>query len=422
VHEVRLRQLQRLLRELPLRRLHLRHVQSRQLPVRELRRLVRQLHLRRLHLLHLRPRGLTCANPPEAVNWAAPRRSDPGGGATLAGSTGATGREVSVMATRTLVVVAVTLLATTLAVPAGADPVTPPPAVSGGSNYDYYYLDGCYRQPYQVVDAFNKAPTIIAYQLAGMKHAGQNRLSIGVYHHHGPDDGTAMDSTGGRLPPQGQQNLAGLLADVKQAGFAEIMVVLHPSDGNDPRTWSSWQDALYQENWQLIQSLHPIIAAAGLPFHLDLGGELTASTDQSLVLRYDQQLWQAYTAAFGRADTVGFSINGNDPGQVLNVGKMYGASPPSIVDLHIYDNEYDQFVYNDQQLRQQGLTTQPVIIGEAYYNDKDAASGFAQAARKTGRQIYYLTQWPKTRAGNTECTRVDVAPPTAYAEYAAAGF
>jgi hypothetical protein len=326
------------------------------------------------------------------------------------------------MHTRALVVTTVVLLTAALAVPAGADPVTPP-AVSGGSNYDYYYLDGCYYQPYQVVDAFNKAPTIIAYQLAGLKRSGQNRLSIGVYHHHGADNGTAMDSTGGRLPPQGQENLAGLLADVKQAGFAEITVVLHPSDGNDPRTWDTWQDALYEENWQLIQSLHPILAAAGLPFHLDLGGELTASgNNEPLVLRYDQQLWQAYTAAFGRTDTVGFSIDGNDPGQVLNVSKMYGSAPPSMVDLHIYGDEAAQFTYNDNQLRQQGFTSQPVIIGEAYYNDKDAAAGFAQAARRTGRQIYYLTQWPKTRANNSECSRVDVAPPTDYAEYAAAGF
>jgi hypothetical protein len=325
------------------------------------------------------------------------------------------------MDTRALVVTAVVLLIVTGAAPAAADPVTPP-AVSGGSNYDFYYLDGCYRQPYQVVDAFDKAPTIIAYQLAGMKRAGQNRLSIGVYHHHGADNGTVMDSTDGRLPPRDQENLAGLLAAVKQAGFAEITVVLHPSDGNDPTTWSSWQDAMYQENWQLIRSLHPIIAAAGLPFHLDLGGELTASTDQSLVLRYDQQLWRAYTKEFGRTDTVGFSVNGNDPGQVLNVGKLYGDTGPSMMDIHIYGDEYNQFVYNDDQLRQQGFTGQPLIVGEAYYNDGEAANGFAQAARNTGRQIYYLTQWPKTRAGNTECSRVDVAPPTDYAEYAAAGF
>lgn len=325
------------------------------------------------------------------------------------------------MGTRALVVATVTLLAAMLAPPAGADPVAPP-AVSGGSNYDFYYLDSCYYQPFQVVDAFNKAPTIIAYQLAGMKRAGQNRLSVGVYHHHGADNGTVMDSTDGRLPPQDQENLAGLLADVKQAGFAEVTIVLHPSDDNDPSTWSSWQDPLYQENWQLIQSLHPIIAAAGLPFHLDLGDELTASTNQPLVLRYDQQLWQAYTAEFGRADTVGFSINGNDGGQVLNVSKMYGSAPPSMFDIHIYGDEATQFTYNDIQLRQQGLTSQPVIIGEAYYDDKDAAAGFAQAVRRTGRQIYYLTQWPKTRANNSECSRVDVAPPTNYAEYAAAGF
>jgi hypothetical protein len=320
------------------------------------------------------------------------------------------------------------LLLAALALVAGqarvaAAPVSsPPPPVSGGSNYDFYYLEGCYREPYHVINGFNKAPGIIKYQLAGMKTNGQNRLTIGVFHHRGADTGTVMDSTGGKLSEQNSQNLAGLLAAVKQAGFAEVSVVLNPMSPNAPAGWGDWQPDLYQENWQLIQSLRPIIAAAGIPYRIDLGNELTASTGQNVVLRYDQQLWKDYTAKFGRTDTVGFSVNSNDPGQVLNVGKMYGSNPPPVFNLHAYGSEYEQFLYDDKWLRTFGYTTQPAIIGESYYNDKTAAGGFSKASRETGRQIYYLTQWPKTRANNTQCDQVDVAPPNDYSVYKAAGF
>jgi hypothetical protein len=326
------------------------------------------------------------------------------------------------MRSRVLLITALVLTSMWPVRDAGAGVGSPPPPVSGGSNYNFYYLDGCYREPYQVVGSFNKAPDIIRFQLAGMHKAGQNRISIGVFHHHGADTGTVMDSTGGKLSTQDQQNLTALLAAIKQAGYAELSIVLHPLDANDPSGWSSWQEDTYLENWQLIQSLHPIIAAAGVPYRIDLGSELTASTGQGVVLAYDQRLWQDYTAKFGRADTVGFSVNSNDPGQVLNVGKMYGSVPPPMFDLHIYGSEYAQFVYDDNQLRQQGFTSQPVIIGESYYDDKDAATAFSTASKKTGRQIYYLTQWPKTRANNIQCEQVDVAPPTDYAMYAAAGF
>ena len=295
-------------------------------------------------------------------------------------------------------------------------------ALSGGSNYDFYYLNGCYREPFYVVNGFNKAPTIIKFQLAGMKKAGQNRLAITIFHHRGPDSGAVMDSTGGNLSTQNLQNLIALLAAIKQAGFAEITVGFAPMYPNDPGGWDSWQDDVYQENWQLIQHVHQVVSASGLAYHLDLGNELTASTNQNIVLQYDKQLWQDYTKQFGTSDTVGFSVNSNDPGQILNVAKIYGSAPPPIFDLHMYGSEKDQYVSDDSQLRKMGYTTQPIIIGEAFYNDHDAAANFSEAVSATGRPIRYLTQWPKTQDNANECDQVNVAPPIAFNEYAAKGF
>ncbi|MBV9844861.1 MAG: hypothetical protein JOZ47_07290 [Kutzneria sp.] len=312
------------------------------------------------------------------------------------------------------------LLASAQAPAAAADPVQAP--VPGGSNYNFYYLDGCYREPYQVVNSFNKAPNIIAYQLAGMRASGQSRISVGVFYHRGADTGTIMDSTGGQLSEQNKQNLTGLLTAIKQAGFVEVSIVFHATTPNAPDEWEDWQQDLYQENWQLIRAVRAIVVASGVAYRIDLGSELTASTGQSMVLRYDEQLWKDYTTEFGSADTVGFSINSNDPGQVLNVGKVYGTTPPSMFDLHMYGSEYEQFVYDDTQLRRQGFTSQPVIIGESYYDDKTTADALVRAVKDTGRPIHYLTQWPKTRANNSQCDQVDVAPPSDFSAYSAAGF
>jgi hypothetical protein len=307
-------------------------------------------------------------------------------------------------------------------VPAATADPAPPPPVAGGSNYDFYYLNGCYREPYNVINGFAKAPDLIKYQLGRMRAAGQDRLTIGVFHHHGAETGAVMDSTGGTLSEADLQNLADLLAAVKAAGFAEVTVAFNPIFANSPSGWWSWQQSLYDENWQLVQKVHDVVTAAAIPYRIDLGNELTPSTGQSLVARYDQQLWKAYTAKYGRTDTVGFSINSNDPGQIPNVAKVYGSAPPPVFDIHIYGDEYNQFVGDDQQLRRQGFGAQPVIIGESYYNDPAAADGFARGSKDSGRRILYLTQWPKTRANAPQCDQVDVAPPLDFTAYRAAGF
>ncbi|EWM11292.1 hypothetical protein [Kutzneria sp. 744] len=300
-------------------------------------------------------------------------------------------------------------------------PDTPPP-VAGGSNYDFYYLNGCYREPYNVISGFSRAPDMIRLQLGQMRAAGQDRLTIGVFHHHGDGGGAVMDSTGGTLSPADLKNFTDLLAGVRTAGFAEVTVAFNSQNPNNPSGWRGWQQDLYDENWQLVQKVHDLVVAAKIPYRIDLGNELTPSTGQSVVVRYDQQLWQDYTAKYGRTDTVGFSVNSNDPGQIPNVAKVYGDNPPPVFDLHIYGDEYNQLVGDDQQLRRQGYVDQPVIIGESFYNDTVAADGFLKGSKDSGRRILYLTQWPKTRDNAPQCDQVDVAPPLDFSAYRAAGF
>jgi hypothetical protein len=252
--------------------------------------------------------------------------------------------------------------------------------------------------------------------------AGQRRLRIGIFHARGVDSGTVMDSTGGDLSAQNRRNLADLLAAIRAAGFEQVEVAFHP-EGPAISEWRDWDESRFQENWHLIRNLRPVIRAAGLPYRIDLSNETIPSSSQPLVLRYSRRLWAAYTRAFGRQDTVGFSLI-PDLDRVAQLRAVYGRRPPYTFDLHFYPgtgglNEFEQFHSVDIAMRRLGHT-QPWIVGEALYDDSATAAQVASARAGSRRAVYYLTQWPLTRG--SACADVDVGAPLAFDAYAAAGF
>lgn len=322
-----------------------------------------------------------------------------------------------------LPVAAATLLLTVMTPTATGAPAGPLHA--GGSNYDFYNLTGgCDREPYGVIDSFNAGRDTITAQLHQMYDAGQRRLRIGIFHQHAPDSGTVMDSSSGDLSPVDRQQLTDLLAAVRAAGFQEIDVVFMPLGADDPHSWSSMNESAYQEDWGVISRLHPLIAAAGIPYRIDLLNEGMPMSDQPALRAYTQRLWADYTAAFGSADTVGFSMTVWIADRVTQMSAVYGSNPPSVFELHLYGDswngdEYQQFVEADQKMTALGYH-QPWIIGETYFDDGTAADGIRRAIADTGRTVQYLTQWPLTRA--QKCADVDQAPPVPFDAYHAAGF
>jgi uncharacterized repeat protein (TIGR03803 family) len=186
---------------------------------------------------------------------------------------------------------------------------TPLPAGLGGSNYGWYYLaPPCNGEPYGVVYNYDTATATIDAQLRQMYDNGQRRLRIPIFHARGINSGTIMDSTGGNLAPRFQANLGNLLAAIKAAGFVEIEVGFFPQSNNSPIGWTTFSDDYFQENWSLIQNLHPIIAGAGISYHIDLMNEGIPPLGWAVLLQYDQMLWNDYVAEFGSDDTLGFSI------------------------------------------------------------------------------------------------------------------
>ena len=304
----------------------------------------------------------------------------------------------------------------------------PSPAGLGGSNYGWYYLaPPCNREPYGAVFNYNTAASTIDSQLAQMYNNGQRRLRIPIYHARGINSGTIMDSTGGTLAPQFLSNLASLLAAVQAAGFVEIEVSFHPQANNDPTQWTTFSSDYFQENWSVIQNLHPIIAASGIPYHLDLLNEgIPPTPGYAPMLQYSQMLWNDYVAQFGRSDTVGFSIIA-DSAHVSQVSTVYGPSAygnsgaPQLFDVHIYDETESSFITAFNALTSQGYQGIPWIIGEAFYNDAAEAVAQRQAVNSTGQKVLYITQWPVT--SDRSCSPdVNVAPPADFSNYQAQDF
>jgi hypothetical protein len=310
---------------------------------------------------------------------------------------------------------------------AGSGTPPPAPAALGGSNYGWYYLaPPCNREPYGVVYNYNTASATIDSQLQQMYSNGQRRLRIPIFFARGVNTGTVMDSTGGTLAPQFLTNLGNLLAAVKAAGFVEIEVSFHPQSGNDPTQWTTFSDDYFQENWSLIQNLRPIIAGAGIPYHLDLLNEGIPPVGYAALLKYDQMLWNDYVAEFGSGDTLGFSIIA-DAAHVGQVSTVYGPSAygnqgsPQLFDVHIYDETGNSFATAFNSLTSQGYQGVPWIIGEAFYNDAAEAAAQRQEANSTGQTVLYLTQWPLT--SDESCsTAVNVTPPADFSNYQAQDF
>jgi len=305
-------------------------------------------------------------------------------------------------------------------------PVATSPAGLGGSNYAWYYLDPpCNREPYGVVYNYNTATATINSQLQQMYANGQRRLRIPIYHGRGINSGTIMDSTGGNLAPQFRSNLTSLFAAIKAAGFVQLEVSFNPEGGNDPTKWTSFSADYYQENWTLIQNLHPIIAGAGIPYHIDLSNEGIPPPGYTAFLQYSQELWNDYVPMFGSSDTIGFSIIADDA-HASQVNAVYGASAygnngsPALFDVHIYDETGASFMTAFNDLNSQGYQGVPWVIGEAYYNDEAEATSLRQAINSTGQTVQYLTEWPIT--SNSSCSDVDVAPPALFSNYQAQQF
>lgn len=327
---------------------------------------------------------------------------------------------------------------------------------SGGSNYHWFDLGtGCNFEPYGLVANYHlniagggSVRARAQQQLASMRSAGMQRLSLGIFFAHANRSGTLIDSSNPTAVAQAVQNIQNLLADAKTAGFIEVLFRFFPTSTINP-SQPNFDPNLVNEYWNLIVAVRPALVNAGIAYRIDLMAE-GAPRDSNPPLpdpwkypdnpdwsRAVRALWQNYFAAYGKADSVGFSfLADNDVNKmryrVRHMRYVYEGNYPYLYAADFYDlgglNEAEKFIsmnnamFLEDPTGSLGWRDSGWILSEVYYDDPLAAANLSSARASTRRKVFYLTQWPLDRA-NTACgVDVNVAPPYSWLIYRGYGY
>ena len=332
----------------------------------------------------------------------------------------------------------VTLVTTALCITFSQHLPAADPLFVGGSNYAWYSVDqsvlnnnedrNC-REQFGIIANYHQqqVKSTVKQQLASMFRNGQRKLRVPIFHANDLTTGTVLSSAGGNLTAQARNNLANFLADIKSAGFQEILVGFFPISRSNPGNWyrefgtgntasRTWffDSATLEENWNLIRNLRPLIVGANMIYKIDLLNEGAASSTQPVSRQYTGELWSRYNAAYGKSDTVGFSVatgsrveaanpNRNVIGDLAadrynTMKQVYdesGFGAPNVWDFHFYDDLDRKFRKVDAAMNAQGDNTD-IIIGETYYQDLTTLSSIQNIS--TNREIRSIYAWPVTTA------------------------
>lgn len=172
----------------------------------------------------------------------------------------------------------------------------------------------------------------------------------------------------------------------------------------------------------MIKNLRPLFIASGLNYKIDLFNEGLLSSSYPNMGLYARRMWADYNQAFGKNDTVGFSVgcDWNSPvlpcsQQLAYFSTIYAGNDPVVFSFHLYNNVYTSWTNAWTTLSSQGRT-QGWIIGETFYNDSSNAQQFASAHSASNNVVFFVTQWPLQR------NNANINPPVDFSAYSAYGW
>jgi hypothetical protein len=217
---------------------------------------------------------------------------------------------------------------------------------------------------------------------------------------------------------------------------------------SDPASWSSWDEAQFQSNWNLIwqtrqliyQSLNSVPGANPRVLYdlgLELGGlwavpQPYGPLNPQVFRLYVTTLWSVYTSNYGVSDTIGFSIVPAFSGQISAQVSAYDSTAggrPNAYGFDMYGNvdavaagDYSSFDtqidFISSELGSAGELSKELFVQETYANSTRARDALSRASKK-GISFRYLLQWPY-RAGHATDV-VDVYDLSPYFSYASSG-
>jgi hypothetical protein len=310
-----------------------------------------------------------------------------------------------------------------------------------------------------VIAVYDVAKAAIDAKLRSLYAAGQRKISLVLWHFfnqytYAPPQTTYLNTycemvvANGVLTTKHQANLSALIATIKTIGFTQINFRFVPMDASNPMEWSSWDEAQFQSNWNLIwqtrqliyQSLNSVSGANPRVLY-DLGAELGGMSavpqpygpvNPQVLWQYVTTLWSVYTYNYGVSDTTGFSIVPGFSGQISAQISAYDSTTggrPNAYGFDLYGNltsvaagDYSSFDtqldFISSELSAAGELSKELFVQETYFNSTLARNALSQATQK-GISFRYLFQWPY-RAGHATDV-VDVYDLSPYFSYTSSG-
>jgi hypothetical protein len=310
-----------------------------------------------------------------------------------------------------------------------------------------------------VIAVYDVAKAVIDAKLSSLYAAGQRKISLVLWHFfnqysYAPPQTTYLDAycemvvANGALASRHQANLDALIATIKTIGFTQIIFRFAPMDISDPTSWSAWDEAQFQSNWNLIWQTRQLIYKSlnSVPgsnprvlfdLSVELGGSWVipqpyGPVNPQVLQQYVTTLWSVYTYNYGVSDTIGFSIAPGFSGQISAQISTYDSTTsgrPNAYGFDLYGNvasvangDYSsidtQLDFISSELGSAGELSKELFVQETYANSMLARDALSRATQK-GISLRYLFQWPY-RAGHAADV-VDVYDLSPYFSYASSG-
>lgn len=293
--------------------------------------------------------------------------------------------------------------------------------------YSHTSLAGCSLDNTGIVRTYHTPGTrrLVRSQLAAMRKAGLSSLRI-ILWNMTDDTGQrwgVVPSAGGRLSEPYRSNLVRFASDVARAGFERLTVAFSPQWTNNPigeygpsgLIADRWDPSKFEENWSFIADARKLVEPVGpADTRWDFFQESPPTRYQPafIVERMSSQIsemWTRYVRAYGGNDvTVSTIVKG--PGTEVAVDRLQhlldairsaGLGFPTWFEVHgdwSSPDLYHELHAIDETLTANGLTTQPLVVGESSYENAATASDVRQFMETSSRRVDEVYQWWQMRS------------------------
>jgi hypothetical protein len=266
---------------------------------------------------------------------------------------------------------------------------------------------------------------LVRSELAAMHAAGIQTVRILLWN---MSDITGQDwgvdpSAGGKIPEPYRSNLIRFASDVRSAGFLLLTVHFSPQWTNNPigeygpngLTTDRSDPTKFEENWSFVADVHKLVKQFGPDItHFDFISEGPPSQYQPAFIidrlqNYIATMWARYVAAFGKDDVTvsiiakGRPVDASDRLQhLIDALRPTGLGFPDWFEVHpdwTSPEVFNELQAVDDTLRANGLSTQPLVIGESSYENPAVAADIRRFMDSSSRPVSEVYEWWQTTVG-----------------------